>query len=160
MKLQLNKTSEGVLTDVRVIFYCNAIKSNGCSIKIFLQGLLYRNEIVLYRSQRGFLIQWNLSWDHCHERPPVLIDQTFLAEGPTFQYNWTCHQRPPVLTDHIFVATGVVFQDRERASSSVFCSSYRVLEPELKDSPIFGISLVADVPGEIKVGDPVLATMK
>ena len=25
--------------------------------------------------------------DHCHERPPVLTDHTFLAEGPTFQYN-------------------------------------------------------------------------
>ena len=25
--------------------------------------------------------------DHCHERPPVLKDHTFLAEGPTFQYN-------------------------------------------------------------------------
>ncbi len=25
--------------------------------------------------------------DHCHERPPVLKDHTFLAEGPTFQDN-------------------------------------------------------------------------
>ncbi len=25
--------------------------------------------------------------DHCHERPPVLKDQIFLAEGPTFQCN-------------------------------------------------------------------------
>ncbi len=25
--------------------------------------------------------------DHCHERPPVLTDHAFLAEGPTFQYN-------------------------------------------------------------------------
>ncbi len=23
--------------------------------------------------------------DHCHERPPVLTDHTFSAEGPTFQ---------------------------------------------------------------------------
>ncbi len=37
--------------------------------------------------------------DHCHERPPVLKDHIFLAEGPTFQYNWICHQRPPVLQD-------------------------------------------------------------
>ncbi len=29
---------------------------------------------------------FNLSWDHCHERPPVLKDHIFLAEGPTFQY--------------------------------------------------------------------------
>ena len=49
--------------------------------------------------------------DHCHERPPVLTDHTFLV-GPTFQYNLTCHQTPPVLTDHIFVANGVAFQDR------------------------------------------------
>ncbi len=48
--------------------------------------------------------------DHCHERPPVLTDPTFLAEGPTFQYN--CHQRPPVLTDHISVVNRVVFQER------------------------------------------------
>ncbi len=50
--------------------------------------------------------------DHCHERPTVLTDHKFVAERPTFQYNWTCHQRPPVLTDHIFLANGVVFQDR------------------------------------------------
>ncbi len=25
--------------------------------------------------------------DHCHERPPVLKDQIFLAEGPTCQCN-------------------------------------------------------------------------
>ncbi len=25
--------------------------------------------------------------DHCHERPPVLTDHTFSAEGPTLQYN-------------------------------------------------------------------------
>ncbi len=25
--------------------------------------------------------------DHCQERPPVLTDHTFLAEGPTIQYN-------------------------------------------------------------------------
>ncbi len=29
-----------------------------------------------------------------------------------FQCNSTCHQRPPVLRDHIFVANGVVFQER------------------------------------------------
>ncbi len=50
--------------------------------------------------------------DHCHERPLVLTDHTFLAEGPPFQYNLTYHNRPPVLTDHIFVANGAVFQDR------------------------------------------------
>ncbi len=60
--------------------------------------------------------------DHCHERPPVLTDQTILAEGPTFQYKWTCHQRPPVLTDHIFVANGTVFQDR------FYCISDRLSE--------------------------------
>ncbi len=25
--------------------------------------------------------------DHCDERPPVLTDHIFTAEGPTFQYN-------------------------------------------------------------------------
>ncbi len=50
--------------------------------------------------------------DHCHERPPVLKDQIFLAEGPTFQCNWTCHERPPALKNHICMANGVVFQDR------------------------------------------------
>ncbi len=44
--------------------------------------------------------------DHCHQRPPVLKDQVFLAEGPKFQCNWTCHQRP-----HLYVQW-VVFQDR------------------------------------------------
>ncbi len=48
----------------------------------------------------------------CHERQPVLTDNTFLAEGPTFQYNWTCNQRSSVLLDHNFVANGLVFQDR------------------------------------------------
>ncbi len=32
---------------------------------------------------------------HCPERPHVLKDQIFLADGPTFQCNWTCHQGPP-----------------------------------------------------------------
>ena len=31
--------------------------------------------------------------DHYHERPPVLKDQIFMVEIPTFQCNWTCHQR-------------------------------------------------------------------
>ncbi len=28
-----------------------------------------------------------------------------------FNENWTCHQRPPVLKDHIFMANGVVLHD-------------------------------------------------
>ena len=64
-------------------------------------------------SQDRFSLSVKLIWsDHLHERPPVLKDHTFLAERPTFRYNWACHQRPPVLTDHIFVANGVVLQDR------------------------------------------------
>ncbi len=59
---------------------------------------------------------------HCHERPPVLTDHTFLAEGPKFQYIWTCHQRPPVLTDHIFVANGVVFKTD---STVYFCNHHQ-----------------------------------
>ncbi len=54
---------------------------------------------------------------HCHERPPVFKDQIFLAEGATFQCNWTSYQRPPVLRDHIFMYNGVVFQD------SFYCST-------------------------------------
>ncbi len=53
--------------------------------------------------------------DHCDERPPVLKDHTFLAAGPTFQYNhdnWTCHQIPSAWRDHTFVVNWVVFQDR------------------------------------------------
>ncbi len=50
--------------------------------------------------------------DHCQERPPVLKDPIFLAEGPTFQCNWTWRERPPVFRDHICMAHGVVFQDR------------------------------------------------
>ena len=50
--------------------------------------------------------------DHCHERPPIMKDQIFLAEGQTFPCDWTCLQRPPILRDHICMANGVVFQDR------------------------------------------------
>ncbi len=56
-----------------------------------------------------YVVQWT---DHCYERPPVLKDHILVAEGPTFQCNWTCHQRPPVLRDHIFMANWAVFQDR------------------------------------------------
>ena len=44
----------------------------------------------------------------------VLKNEIFVAEGPTYQRNWTwaCHQRPPVLWDHIFIANRVVFQER------------------------------------------------
>ncbi len=45
--------------------------------------------------------------DHCHNRPPVLKDHIFLAEGLAFQCNWTCQQRPPALRDHIFMASRV-----------------------------------------------------
>ncbi len=73
--------------------------------------------------------------DHCHERPPALKDHTFLAEEPTFQYNWTCHQRPPVLTDHIFVANGVVFQDILYCNIVSPCS-YLSLPPKLAKSKL------------------------
>ncbi len=43
--------------------------------------------------------------DHCHERPPVLKDQIFLVDCPTFQ--WQCHKRSPVLWP-----MGVVLQER------------------------------------------------
>ncbi len=59
-------------------------------------------------------VQWNVSWETTVMRLPVLIlkDQIFLAEVPTFQYNYTCPQRTSVLRDHICMANGVVFQDR------------------------------------------------
>ncbi len=41
-----------------------------------------------------------------------LRKHTFQAEGPTFQSDCTCQQRPPVMRDHIFRANGMVFQDR------------------------------------------------
>ncbi len=34
--------------------------------------------------------------DHCPERPPVVKDQVFLAEGPTFQYTIK-----PAVKDHL-----------------------------------------------------------
>ena len=47
-----------------------------------------------------------------HERPPLLKEPIFLAEGHIFQCNWTCRQRPPVFRDQICMAHGVVFQER------------------------------------------------
>ncbi len=41
--------------------------------------------------------------DPCWERLSVLKHHIFLAEGPTFQYNWTCHQRPPVLRERPYI---------------------------------------------------------
>ena len=43
------------------------------------------------------VLQWNLSWETTGMRDHLSWKTThwFLAEGPTFQYNWTCHQRPP-----------------------------------------------------------------
>ncbi len=50
--------------------------------------------------------------DNCsYERPPVLKDHIFLAEGPTIPCIWSFHQRPPVLRDHSFMANEAVFQD-------------------------------------------------
>ncbi len=53
---------------------------------------------------------WYTGFDtkNCQERPPVLGDQVFLAEVPTFQCtgNWTCHQRPPVLRPHFYAQLG------------------------------------------------------
>ncbi len=48
---------------------------------------------------------------------PVTTDhhlswQTIHFWHKDLHFNCTCHQRPPVLTDHIFVANGVISQDR------------------------------------------------
>ncbi len=64
--------------------------------------------------------------DHCHERPPVLKDQIFLAQRTAFHCSWTCHQRPPILRDHILMAHGVVFQDR------FYCICFFVFFLEIK----------------------------
>ncbi len=69
-----------------------------------------RDSAVVIQYNFTCLGNWNRLRDHCLERPPVLKDHTFLAEGLTFQCNWTCHQRPHVLTDHIFVANGWSFK--------------------------------------------------
>ena len=37
---------------------------------------------------------------------------------------------------------------------------YRLWKEEFEDSPCFGVNLVADRPGSIRVGDPVYATLK
>ncbi len=81
--------------------------------------------------------------DHCYERPPVLRDHEFSAEGPTctFQYNWTCHQRPLVLTDHIFVASGVVFEDR------FYCSITSTLHYQG-----WTLRAMSNCPGQLKSG--------
>ncbi len=55
--------------------------------------------------------------DQCHERPPVMKDHTFLAEGRTLVLHLNI-TGPPVLTDHIFVVNGVVFQER------FYCTNY------------------------------------
>ena len=39
-------------------------------------------------------------------------------------------------------------------------SRYRLLEPELENSPCFGVMLVVDKPGSLRVGDDVYATLK
>ncbi len=46
--------------------------------------------LLLWYEPRTTVIVKSVLRDHCHERPPVLIDHTIFAEGPTFQYNWTC----------------------------------------------------------------------
>ena len=48
-----------------------------------------------------------------HERPlRPWEDHIFLAEGSTFQRNWTCQERPSVLRRHILWLTGWSFKNR------------------------------------------------
>ena len=56
-------------------------------------------------------IQWNLSWETTAMTDHLSWKTTQFWQKD-FQYNWTCYQKPPVLRDHIFVANGVVFQRR------------------------------------------------
>ncbi len=59
---------------------------------LYIESLLSRLSIVGYPRKdtlpfvHGFTVKPVLR-DHCHETTPVLTDHTFLAEGPTFQYN-------------------------------------------------------------------------
>ncbi len=51
--------------------------------------------------------------DHCHERLPVLKDQIFLAEGPSFQCNELSLSPKTICLEKLhLMANGVVLQDR------------------------------------------------
>ncbi len=87
--------------------------TDGCSVGVRSMGQTNSFNTRLIKCVHNTLNRTAILTEHCHERPPVLKDQIFLAEGPTFQCNWTsCHQRPPVLRDHVCMANGVVFQGR------------------------------------------------
>ena len=88
-------------------------------------------------------VHWNLSWETTAMRDHLsLTDGAFSAEGPTFQYNETCHQRPPVLIDHSFVANSMVFQDRFYCITCCHCVSdreqYTAPVTQLSLSPVLG----------------------
>ncbi len=65
-----------------------------------IQSELHRNAFMF--------IQWT-NWQTTDMRDHLSWRTIFLAEGPTFQCNWTCHQRPPALRDHIFMANDMLF---------------------------------------------------
>ncbi len=67
--------------------------------------------------------------DRYPERPPVLKDHIFLADGPICPYNWTCHQRLPVLRDHILMTNGMVFQDRFHCTICIWYTDFRPSSP-------------------------------
>ncbi len=48
-------------------------------------------------------VQWNQPWERNAMRPPALKDHKLLADGPTFQCNWTRYQTPSALRDHSFM---------------------------------------------------------
>ncbi len=61
-----------------------------------------RNQGILYSKT---CLERPLPCGHlCFKRPHTL------AEGTTFQYNWTCHQRPPDLLHQIFMSNGWSFK--------------------------------------------------
>ncbi len=65
-------------------YYSQTIRMHGCNLL-----LVFRTST---ESTVGSNTVQSVLRDHCHERPPVLKDLIFLAEGPTFQCNWTCHK--------------------------------------------------------------------
>ncbi len=82
-----------------------------------LHYMIYRFEI---RELKNFLHIYSepVLRDHFHERPQA---------GLTFQCNWTRHQRPPVLRDHIFMANGVGFQGRFYRIYCIYCIFFSLL---------------------------------
>ncbi len=71
------------------------VRMSSIQVNLDPQLLLLLREI-RYLSQVHSLRAGEYS-ETCLERPPVLKDHMFLAEGPIFRCCWTGHQRPSAL---------------------------------------------------------------